>query len=168
MIKVKRATWRTRDKFDLGLKYDITTIVLKQKGIYFDPGSDDFLDMIFKEYVRKFLKKDKVTLKLSSIELFFYGENANAYLLNHIYNEFFPDKPKNPFDPIIKTDEGSINLYLFNGFDEQVLFLVEILERMEIDFKKLSKKYMLLPFPHSLECYDEGRVHKMRYKKWKR
>ena len=61
-----------------------------------------------------------------------------------------------------------MNLHLFNGFDEQVLFLVEILERMEIDFKKLSKKYMLLPFPQSMECYDEDGVYKMRYKKWKR
>ena len=168
MIKIKRAYWKSKSKFDIDFDYDITTMVLKQNSIYFDPGDDDFLDKVFKEYVRKFLKKKKVSLKFSAVELFFYGENANAYLLNHIYNEFFPDKTKNPFNPIIKTDEGSVNLHLFNGFDEQVLFLVEILERMEIDFKKLSKKYMLLPFPQSMECYDEDGVYKMRYKKWKR
>jgi len=46
---------------------------------------------------------------------------------------------------------------------------VEILEKMEINFKKLTKKYsMLVEFPHSLECYDEDRVYKVRYGKWKR
>lgn len=169
MIKIKWATWKTRNEDDFLSKYDITTIVLKQKGIYIDPSDSDFIDAIFKEYVRKFLKKKKIVFKLSKIELFFYAENSNIYFLNYIYNDFFPNKEKNPFNSLIKTDEGTINLSLFNGFDEQVLFLVEILEKMEINFKKLTKKYsMLVEFPHSLECYDEDRVYKVRYSKWKK
>jgi len=166
MIKVKRASWRDRDESSIGFKYDITTIVLKQKGIYFDPSDSNFLDKIFKEYVRRFLKKEKVILKLSKLELFFYGENANVYLLNYIYNDFFPNRSEKPFNPILKSDEGSINLSLFNGTEEQVVFLIEILDKMKIDFKKLSKKYMLLPFPHSLEYYGEDRVCNVRYEKW--
>lgn len=65
-------------------------------------------------------------------------------------------------------DEGAMNLHLFNGIDEQVLFLIEILDKMKIDFKKLEKKYMLLSFYQSLECYDEDEVHKVRYEKWKK
>jgi len=166
MIKVRKATWRDKGEFSIGFEYDITTIVLKQKGIYFDPSDDYFLDKIFKEYVRNFLKKDEVILNLSKLELFFYGENANVYLLNYIYNDFFPNKSKNPFNPILKSDEGSINLSLFS-IDEQVIFLIEILDKMKINFKKLSKKYMMLPFPDSLECYSEDGVHKVRYKKWR-
>ncbi len=169
MIKVKWATWKSRDEDDFLSKYDITTIVLKQNGIYFDPSDDDFLDKIFKEYVRKFLKKKKVKLKLSAKDIFFYGENANVYLLNYIYNDLFPNKNRSPFNPVLDIeDEGSMNLSLFNGMDKQVLFLIEILDRMEINFKKLSKKYMLLEFPKSLECYDTEGVYDMRYKKWKK
>ncbi len=168
MIKVKRTYWKTKDRFSLGFDHDITTIVLKQKGIYFDPSDDDFLDKIFKEYVRNFLKKKKVTLKLSKLDLYFYGENSKVYLLNHIYHDLFPHKTQNPFNPILTSDEGAINLHLFNAMDEQVLFLIEILNKMKIDFKKLSKKYMLLPFPLSMKCYDEDGVYNVRYEKWAR
>jgi len=169
MIKVKWATWKIKNEDDFLSKYDITTIVLKQKGIYIDPSDDDFLDKIFKEYVRKFLNKKTVKLKLSAKDIFFYGENANIYLLNYIYNNLFPTKKRNPFNAIIDIeDEGSMNLSLFNGMDKQVLFLIDILDKMEIDFKKLSKKYMIWTFPNSLECYNEDKVYNVRYDKWKR
>ncbi len=169
MIKVKWASWKTKNEDNFLSKYDITTIVLKQKGIYIDPSDDDFLDKIFKEYVRKFLNKKTVKLKLSAKDIFFYGENANIYLLNYIYNNLFPTKKRNPFNAIIDIeDEGSMNLSLFNGMDKQVLFLIDILDKMEIDFKKLSKKYMIWTFPNSLECYNEDKVYNVRYEKWKK
>jgi len=46
--------------------------------------------------------------------------------------------------------------------------LIDILDKMEIDFKKLSKKYMIWTFPNSLECYNEDKVYNVRYDKWKR
>lgn len=169
MIKVRWATWKTEDEDDFLSKYDITTIVLKQKGIYIDPSDGEFLDKIFKEYVRKFLKTKKIKLKLSPKDMFFYGENANVYMLNYIYNSLFPTKKINPFDTVVDIeDEGSMNLSLLNGMDKQVLFLIDILDKMEIDFKKLSKKYMLWTFPNSLECYNEDKVYNVRYGKWKR
>jgi len=87
MINIKRAYWK--NKSGLLDEYEITTIVLEQSGIYFDPSDMDFLDKVFKEYVIKFLKEDKITLKLSKEDIFFYGENSQVYLLNHIYNNFF-------------------------------------------------------------------------------
>lgn len=168
MIKVKWAKWKTKGNDDVLDKYDIVTIVLKQNKIYFDPTEDDFLNIIFKEYVRKFLRKKSINLKLTKKDIFFYAENSNVYLLNHIYNEFFPQKTKNPFNPILDIeDEGSINLHLFNGMDGQILFLIDILEKMNINFKKLYKKYTILSFPQSLECYDEKKIYNMRYEKWK-
>ena len=165
MISVKRAYWKSkRDIHEEILKaYTITTTVLEQDGIYFDPSDDDFLDAVFKEYVRDFLKEESVTLTLSKRDLFYYGENANVYLLNHIYQDLF-HTDEAPFDPVLESrEEGSINLSLFNGFDKQVDFLVQILEEMQIDFKKLSEKYMLLGFPHSLECYEERDIYDLRY-----
>ena len=84
-----------------------------------------------------------MTLELSKKELFYYGENANLYLLNHIYNNLFPNKEPNPFNSIIEDDEdGAINLGMFNlPFASQLKNLIEILQNMEIDFKKLILKY---------------------------
>ena len=166
MINIKRAYWRDKSSVlaDLG-DYEITTTVLEQNGIYFDPSDNDFLDKIFKEYVLNFLNEDKITLKLSKEDLFFYGENANVYMLNYIYEDFFPNKVKKPFNPILTDleDGSKINLSLFNGFDEQLKYLIEILDKMEISFEKLSDKYMLLGFPNSIECYSEDKVYDLRY-----
>ncbi len=167
MIKIKKAYWKSKN----GLldKYDITTVVLEQDGFYFDPSDDDFLDKVFKEYVLNFLDKDKIELNLSKQDIFFFGENANVYMLNYIYKDFFPQKTKNPFDPTLKDQEdGVINLGLFNGLDEQILFLIEILQKMDISFKKLSKKYMLLGFPNSLECYNDKKIYDLRYEEWEK
>lgn len=161
MIKTKRAYWKS--KSGIMDEYEITTIVLEQDGVYFDPSDGDFLDKIFKEYVRDFLQKDEIVLNLSKEDLFYYGENANVYLLNYIYQDLF-DTTKKVFDPIARSKEdGSINLSLFNGFDKQVVFLVKILEKMQINFKKLSEDYMLLGFPHSIDCYKEDKVYDVRY-----
>ncbi len=167
MIEVKQAYWKSKDKDDILKEYEITTIVLYQNDIYFDPSDDDFLDKIFKEYARNYLKDDEIELKLSKRDIFYYGENANVYLLNYIYNKFFPTKKQNPFNPILESDEGSINLTLFNGLGEQVFFLIEILEKMEIDFKKLSEDCMLLSFPDSLSCYKDDEIEGLRYEEWK-
>lgn len=169
MINIKRAYWRNKSNVlsDLG-DYEIATTVLEQNGIYFDPSDSDFLDKIFKEYVLNFLEKDKITLELSKEDIFFYGENANVYMLNYIYADFFPTKAKKPFNPIIEDSEdgGKINLSLFNGFDEQLKYLIEILEKMKISFEELSNKYMLLSFPNSIECYSKNKVFDLRYEDW--
>ena len=169
MINIKRAYWRDKSSVlaDLG-DYEITTTVLEQNGIYFDPSDSDFLDKIFKEYVLNFLEKDKIILELSKEDLFFYGENANVYMLNYIYADFFPEKAKKPFNPILTdSEDGSkINLSLFNGFDEQLIYLIEILEKTKISFEELSEKYMLLSFPSSIECYREDKVYVLRYEDW--
>ena len=169
MINIKRAYWKDKSSVlaDFG-DYDITTTVLEQNGIYFDPSDDDFLDKIFKEYVVNFLEKDKITLELSREDLFFYGENVNVYMLNYIYADLFPNQAKNPFNPILTDSEDGrkINLSLFNGFDEQLQFLIEILEKMKISFEELSEKYMLLSFPNSIECYNEEKLFDLRYEDW--
>jgi len=165
MIKIKKAYWKSKN--GLLEEYEITTTVLEQDGLYFDPCNDDFLDALFKEFVRDFLKQDRVTFKLSKEDLFFYGENANVYMLNFIYSYLFPDSEQKPFNTILRDKEdGSINIGLFNLFDEQMLFLVEILEKMKISFFKLSKKYMLLSFPNSIECYNEDKIYNLRYEEW--
>ena len=165
MINIKRAYWR--DKESIVSEYEITTTVLEQNGIYFDPSDSNFLDAIFKEFVRYFLKQERITFELSKEDLFFYGENANVYMLNFIYNSFFPDREQSPFNTILRDKEdGSINIGLFNLFDEQILFLVDILKKMDISFSKLSKNYMLLSFPNSLECYNEDNIYNLRYEEW--
>jgi len=51
-------------------------------------------------------------------------------------------------------------------FNKQILFLVEILEKMDIDFATLSEDYTFLSFPNSLECYNEDNSYNLRYEEW--
>lgn len=80
-------------------------------------------------------------------------------MLNIIYNDLFKDKEPTPFNAIIEDNEdGAMNLGMFNlPFAFQLKNLIEILQKMEIDFKKLSEDYMLLGFPNSMECYEKKR-----------
>ncbi|MCH9814477.1 MAG: hypothetical protein K0U47_11120 [Epsilonproteobacteria bacterium] len=144
-------------------EFAITTTVLEQNGVYIDPSDGKFLDVLFKEYVRDFFDKESMSLTLSKEDLFFYGENANVYLLNYIYQDLFNSDEK-PFNPVLKSkEEGSINLSLFNSLDEQVKYMVKLLEKMQIDFKGLSKKYMLLTFPQSLDGFHTEKIYDLRY-----
>ena len=170
MINIKRAYWKIKDDIcEILGEHEITTILLEQDGIYFDPSEDDFLDVIFKEYLKNYLTKEKISLELSDEDIFFYAKNANIYLLNYIYHDFFPHKKKNPFYPILEDfeEKGKINLGLFNGLEDQVVFLIEILEKMDISFKTIVNKYMLVSFPQSLECYKEDNVYGVRYEEQK-
>lgn len=166
MITIQEAHWKSKLLFEDKLS-NIMTLVIEQDGFYFDPSDSDFLRALFKEYVRNFLDEDFAILKLSKKELFYYGENANLYLLNYIYNDLFKDKESSPFNAIIESDEGAINLGVFNlPFANQLKFLIEILEKMKIDFKKHSEDYMLLGFPNSMECYKEKDMMDLSYKLW--
>lgn len=61
-----------------------------------------------------------------------------------------------------------MNLGIFNlPFVSQLKNLIEILQKLKIDFKKLSEDYMLLGFPNSMECYKEKDVMDLSYKVWK-
>jgi hypothetical protein len=161
-FKIKQAYWKSQDGF-LDNKYDITAYVIEQNGIYFDPSDDDFLDAVFKEYVRHFCNQESITLTLCKEDLYFYGENVNVYLLNHIYQELLGGDEK-PFDPILRSkEEGSINLSLFNGFDKQIYYLIAVLDKMEIDFKALREEYMVLEFPDSLESHEKAIITDLRY-----
>jgi len=168
MITIQEAHWKSKGLFEKDDLHNIMTLVVEQNGFYFDPSNSDFLGTLFKEYVRNFLDEDFVTLKLSKKELFYYNENASIYMLNNIYNNLFKDKEPNPFNAIIEDDEdGAINLGMFNlPFASQLKYLIEILEKLEIDFKKLSEDYMLLGFPNSMECYKEKDVFDLDYKLW--
>ncbi len=162
-ITVHRANWVNKESF-LGENINVTTMVIKQNGIYIDPSDDDFLGVIFKEYVRKKMNKEEgITLELSATDLFFYEENSNVYLLNHIYNTLFPKKSQNPFNTILETDEGSISIGLFNIREDQITNLIDILYALEIDFKALAKKYMFFVFPQSLRRYDDEKISDLKY-----
>ena len=167
MITIQEAHWKSKGLFIEDDLHNIMTLVLEQDGFYFNPSDSDFLSAIFKEYVRNFLKEKSVTFKLSKKELFYYSDNANLYLLNHIYNDLFKDKEPNPFYAVIEDDEGAMNLGIFNlPFVSQLKNLIEFLQKMEIDFKKLSEDYMLLGFPNSMECYKEKDMIDLSYKVW--
>ena len=167
MITIQEAHWKSKGLFIEDDLHNIMTLVLEQDGFYFNPSDSDFLSAIFKEYVRNFLKEKLVTFKLSKKELFYYSDNANLYLLNHIYNDLFKDKEPNPFYAVIEDDEGAMNLGIFNlPFVSQLKNLIEFLQKMEIDFKKLSEDYMLLGFPNSMECYKEKDMIDLSYKVW--
>ncbi|MCT7618314.1 hypothetical protein N5U05_11250 [Aliarcobacter butzleri] len=169
MITIQEAYWKSKGLFSEDNFHNIMTLVLEQDGFYFDPSDSDFLGAIFKEYVRKFLKEEYITLELSKKELFYYGENANLYMLNTIYNDLFKDKEPTPFNAIIEDDEGAMNLGIFNlPFVSQLKNLIEILQKLEINFKKLSEDYMLLGFPNSMECYKEKDVIDLSYKVWEK
>lgn len=166
-IKIRSANWKS-DTLFLGKKINITTYVIMQNNIVIDPGNRDFLAVVFKEYVHKKLQKqDAITLNLSATDLFFYGENANVYMLNYIYASLFPKRHKKPFDPVLESDEGSINIGLFNAQVNQIVYLIEILYALKIDFKKLLKKYMLLSFPESLDYCDDEKISELSYRKVK-
>lgn len=168
MITIQEAHWKSKGLFSEDDLHNIMTLVLEQDGFYFNPSDSDFLSAIFKEYVRNFLKEKSVTFKLSKKELFYYSDNANLYLLNHIYNDLFKDKEPNPFNAIIEDNEdGAMNLGMFNlPFASQLKNLIEILEKLEIDFKKLNEDYMLLGFPNSMECYKEKDMIDLSYEVW--
>lgn len=166
-IKIRSANWKS-DTLFLGKKINVTTYAIIQNDIVIDPSDRDFIAVVFKEYVRKKLQKQNaITLNLSATDLFFYGENANVYLLNYIYASLFPKHHKKPFDPVLESDEGSINIGLFNAQVEQIVYLIEILYALKIDFKKLLKKYMLLPFPESLDYCDDEKISELSYQKVK-
>ena len=155
--QIFHANWKG-DISGLEILHTVTTMVIEQDGIYFDPSNTDFLGAVFKEFVRQKMGiKETITLKLTDIDLFFYGENANVYLLNYIYSVLYPDKEKKVFDPVLECDEGNINIGLFNAKEEQLYYLLEILESLTIDFKVLYDKYMMQQFPDSLEYCDEIR-----------
>ena len=60
-----------------------------------------------------------------------------------------------------------MNFGMFNlPFASQLKNLIEILQNMEIDFKKLSEDYMLLGFPNSMECYEKKDMIDLSYKVW--
>jgi len=163
-ITIHRANWVNKESF-LGKNINVTTMVIQQNGIYIDPSNDDFIGVIFKEYVRKKMDKGaEIALTLSTTDLFFYGENSNVYLLNHIYNTLFPKKSQNPFNTILETDEGSISIGLFNIAEDQIIQLIDILYTLDIDFEALTKKYMFMIFPQSLRRYDEDKVSNLSYK----
>lgn len=164
MITIQEAHWKTKGLFDYKDLNNIMTLVLEQNGFYFDPSDNDFLGVIFKEYVRNFLKEDNIQFNLSKKELFFYSNNANIYLLNYIYNDFFPHEKQNPFYSTIQDEDETIDLGIFNlPFSNQLKNLIQILEKMNINFKKLSEDYMLLGFPNSMECYKKDEVIDMYY-----
>jgi len=169
MITIQEAHWKSTGLFDDKELSNIMTLVIEQDGIYFDPSDERFLGVVFKEYVRRFMQESSTTLTLSKLELFYYDENANLYMLNHIYNDLFPDKAPYPFNSILEDDEeGAINLGLFNlPFGNQIKNLIEILEKMEINFKKLSEDYMLLTFPQSMRRYDRDEIIGLYYTEWK-
>lgn len=167
MITIQEAHWKSKGLFEDEVLHNIMTLVIEQDGFYFDPSDGDFLGVIFKEYARRFMQEESTTLTLTRRELFYYGENANLSMLNHIYNDLFPDKESNPFNAILESDEGAMYLGMFNLlFASQLKNLIEILEKMECDLKKLSEEYMLLGFPHSMECYKERDVMDLNYKMW--
>ena len=168
-IEIKRANWKSDELF-LEKPMNITTLVIDQGKTIIDPGDADFLSALIKEYVKNHGNKKTITLKLSLVEAFYYGENANVYMLNYIYKAFFGSKIKKPFNPILhdKEDREYINIGLFNTSPKQVLYLVEILEKMEINLRKLSKKYMVQTFPHSLGNHDKSKLYDFEYKEVKR
>ena len=163
-ITVKRALWK-ENEIILGKPINVTTMVIEQDNMYIDPTDSDFLGAVFKEFVRQKVDRNaKTTLLLSAEDLYFYHENANVYLLNHMYNTLFPNKPSDPFDPIIETDEGDINLGLFNGCEQQIPFLIDILEALNLNLHTLSEKYAFLSFPDSLDCYGTENPIDLHYK----
>lgn len=167
MITIQEAHWKTKGLFDYKDLNNIMTLVLEQNGFYFDPSDNDFLGVIFKEYVRNFLKEDNIQFNLSKKELFFYSNNANIYLLNYIYNDFFSQEKQNPFYSTIQDDDETINLGIFNiPFSDRLKNLIQILEKMNINFKKLSEDYMLLGFPNSMECYKKDELIEIYYKEY--
>lgn len=165
MITIQEAHWKSKGFFSEDDLCNIMTLVLEQNGFYFDPSDNNFFGAVFKEYVRKFLKEEYVMFELYKKELFYYGENANLYLLNHIYNNLFKDKEPNPFIFIMESDEGAMNLGIFNlPFTSQLKKLIEILQKLKIYFKKLSEDYMLLGFPN----YKEKDMIDLSYKLWEK
>jgi len=169
MITIKEAHWKSNNFLDEGEFNNIMTLVLEQDGFYYNPSDKKFLGAVFKEYVKKFMKEDSVVLKLSRKELFFFAENANLYMLNHIHNELFKDKATDPFNAIVEDDEdGAINLGMFNlPFGNQLKVFIDILEAMNCDFKKLSKDYMILGFPDSMGRKKKKTITDLSYREWK-
>jgi hypothetical protein len=152
-IIIKRASWKSEEEF-MGELVNVTTVVIQQGNIYIDPSDSDFLGAIFKEFVRqKIDRHTETTLLLSAEDLFFYDKNANTYMLNYIYSTLFPDMQLKPFNTVLQSEEGAFNLSLFNGFDDQVNYLIEILEALNLNLNSLYKKYSFLSFPDSLDCY---------------
>ena len=144
-IEIKRANWKSDELF-LEKPMNITTLVIEQGKTIIDPSDADFLSALIKEYVKNHGNKKTITLKLSLVEAFYYGENANVYMLNYIYKAFFGSKIKKPFNPILhdKEEKEYINIGLFNASVKQVYFLVEILEKMKKEGEKfIGKNYDL-------------------------
>ena len=79
-IEINRANWKSDELF-LEKPMNITTLVIEQGKTIIDPSDADFLSALIKEYVKNHGNKKTITLKLSLVEAFYYGENANVYML---------------------------------------------------------------------------------------
>ena len=164
-IIIQRASWKDADEIIMGELANVTTVVIHQGDIYIDPSDSDFLGTIFKEFVQQKIDRNtETTLSLSAEDLFFYNENANTYMLNHIYNTLFPDKQLRPFNTVLESEEGAFNLGLFSGLDHQVKYLIEILEALNLNLTALYEKYSFLSFPDSLDCYGTKNPVDLYYK----
>jgi len=148
MINIKKANWKSNLKI-FG-EMNITTTVLEQNGVYFNPKDDAFLYCIFKEYASKHLDKKEITLSLSNKDISFYAKNSNIYLLNYIYSDLFPNRELKAYETVIEcAEDGDINLPLFSVDNQQIIRFVEMLEMMNINFQDLSDKYLIDTFPKS-------------------
>ncbi len=166
-IIIKRALWKGEEEF-MGESVNITTVVIQEGETYIDPSDSDFLGVVFKEFVRQRVDKNSnTTMILSAEDLFYYNENANIYLLNHIYSLLFPDNRPDPFNAVVHSDEGSFNLGLFNGWEHQIIYLIDILESLNLDLGSLCEKYALLSFPASLDCYGTENPIDLHYEEMK-
>ncbi len=163
-IKIKRANWKSTELlFDKPI--NITTLVIKQGKLYVDPTDGDFLGALYKIYVRKYSKKSLV-LTLSAVDIFYYEDNHNVYLLNAIYNNMFPNKKQNPFNPILESKSGEkINIGLFNFEHKQIKYLIDIIKVLKVDLKYILKNYTVLDFPKSLDSYDNEKLYDFKYSK---
>ena len=72
----------------------------------------------------------------------------------------FSDNRPDPFNAVVHSDEGSFNLGLFNGSEDQIIYLINILESLNINLDSLCEKYTLLSFPDSLDCYGTEKSYR--------
>lgn len=163
-IKILRANWKCKDTL-LKENINVTTNVIKQGKIIVDPSDDDFISALIKIYAKTKKKNTTYNLKIDHAQLFYYGENSLAYMLNLIYMDLFKTDDQ-PFEPLLRCDNGDVySIGLFSIETKPIENIIKIMKKLDVDLKYIIKKHMVSPFPRSLDDYDNDKLFDFSYSK---
>ncbi|MEA2017625.1 MAG: hypothetical protein U9N59_04180 [Campylobacterota bacterium] len=139
--KIKQANWKSKPPFrKKGEYWDIvTTVFYQDKDTFIDTNSKLLFQMICEHFFYKY-KKDTLTLKLNYSFGAMFPEGYRLYVYNLIYKRLTGKKIKNDIFDIKDDEELHYRVMLEAHLEEHQKRILKIIEILNINFKKESKR----------------------------